>query len=229
MLRRACPVPATRRPALPSRIRAAVTAAIGSYVSRQAAHPHGPFGRILGKIWINETAAVNDMTVELLRPASGERICEIGFGPGRTLALLAATGAEVIGIEVSRQMMATAARRNAEPIATGHMTLHHGDGITLPLPTDSLDAVLSVHNFYFWSDPSATLADIARTLRPGGRLVLTSLAEDHPLPARFDPAIYRVPTIAEATGWLHAAGFVDVDVQRRPPLATTVWLRATAT
>jgi SAM-dependent methyltransferase len=104
-----------------------------------------------------------------------------------------------------------------------------GNGTTLPLPDDSLDAVLSVHNFYFWPHPVTTLAEIGRTLRPGGRLVLTSLADDHPLPARFDAAIYRVPSTTEAIAWLHSAEFVDVGVQRREHIPTTVWLTATST
>jgi len=153
-------------------------------VSRQAVWPNGVFGRLLGRIWLTETAAVNDVAVELLAPARGERVCEIGFGPGRTLALLAAAGAEVTGVEVSPAMVQTATHRNAKAIAAGAISLHLGDGTTLPLPDDSLDAVLSVHNFYFWPQPRVTLADIARTLRTGGRLVVTSLGADYPLPAR---------------------------------------------
>jgi SAM-dependent methyltransferase len=199
MLRRSCPVPTTRRETWPASIRASATAPIGRYLSRQAARPHGPFGRVLGRIWLRETAAVNDVALDLLAPAPGERIGEIGFGPGRTLGLLAAAGAEVVGVEVSPTMLAAATRRNAGPVADGTMALHQGDGTTLPWPDDDLDAVLSVHTFHFWPDPAATLADIARVLRPGGRLVLTSLADDHPLPARFDTDIYRVSSLADAT------------------------------
>ncbi|BDX31580.1 hypothetical protein TUM20985_21270 [Mycobacterium antarcticum] len=218
MLSRSCPIPAERKPSWSAR-----------YLSRQAAQPSGAFGWLLGRIWLAETAEVNDVALELLAPAHGERVCEIGFGPGRTLTQLAAAGADVVGVEVSGQMLAVAGRRNADPIAAGNMSLHCGDGTTLPLPDDSLDAVLSVHNVYFWPHPGATLADIARTLRTGGRLVLTSLADDHPLPERFDPTIYRVPTIADTTSWLHSAGFVDVGIHRRPHIPTTVWFTATAT
>jgi SAM-dependent methyltransferase len=217
MLRRSCPVKTTRRAPWPAR-----------FLSRQASRPSGAFGRLLGRIWISETANGNDVAIELLAPAPGERVCEIGFGPGRTLGLLAAAGAEVTGVEVSDAMVATAARRNTKAIAAGRISLHHGDGTTLPVPDDSLDKVLSVHNFYFWPDPRATLAEIARALRPGGRLVLTSIADDRPLSARFDPAIYRVPAITDATAWLREAGFVDVRVERRADIPTTVWFTATA-
>jgi SAM-dependent methyltransferase len=184
---------------------------------------------LLARIWVNESAAVNDTAVALLAPAPGERVAEIGFGPGRTLARLAAAGAEVVGVEVSTVMMAAATRRNAASIATGHMRLHHGDGDGLPVADDSLDAVIGIHTIYFWPDPAATLADIARALRPGGRVVLAFRAGEHPLPARFDPATYRVPTTIEASGLLRAAGFTDVRTERRPHIdATVVWLMATA-
>ncbi|MGV7852903.1 class I SAM-dependent methyltransferase, partial [Mycobacterium kansasii] len=75
----------------------------------------------------------------------------------------------------------------AKAIAAGLISLYQSDGITLPVADRSLDKVLSVHNFYFWPDPRASLADIARVLRPGGRLVLTSLSDDLPLAGRFDP------------------------------------------
>src|SRR5438034_8809276 len=116
MLNRSCPVPATRKPPLPQRARAAVVAPVGRYLSRQAAQPRGAFGHLLARIWVNESAAVNDTAIELLRPAPSVRICEIGFGPGRTLERLAAAGAEVIGVEVSAVMLTTAARRNAGAI-----------------------------------------------------------------------------------------------------------------
>ncbi len=92
----------------------------------------------------------------------------------------------------------------------------------------SLDAVIGVHTIYFWPDPAATLTDIARALRPGGRLVLAFRAGEHRLPARFDPNVYHLPTTSQATRWLHAAGFTNVRVERRPDIAAAVaWLVAT--
>jgi ubiquinone/menaquinone biosynthesis C-methylase UbiE len=131
----------------------------------------------MARNWLSDTAAVNDTAIGLLHPAPGERICEIGFGPGRTLSLLAAAGAEVVGIDVSPSMVRMAGRRNAGCRRTH--ALDHGDGATLPLADDCLDAAITVHNIYFWAEPSRTLADIARVLRPGGRLILLS-ARDAP-------------------------------------------------
>jgi arsenite methyltransferase len=196
------------------------------YLSRQAAHPHGPVGRLIAWNWVRETAAINDIAVELLAARPGERICEIGFGPGRTLARLAAGGAQVLGVDVSADMVTFAGRRNAAAVAAGRIRVDEGDGTALPADDGTLDGVLSVHSVYFWPDPAAVLAEIRRALRPGGRLVLGLRPADHPLPARFDRTVYRVPTTDELIGWLHAAGFTDIRAERRPHPATVVWLTA---
>jgi SAM-dependent methyltransferase len=74
-----------------------------------------------------------------------------------------------------------------------------GDGNgTLPIDDHSLDTVIGGHTIYFWPAPAATLADIARALRPGDRFVLAFRASEHPLPARFDPTVYHVPTTSQA-------------------------------
>lgn len=219
--RRSCPVPANRP-------RNSVLAPVGRYLSRQASGPHGVIGRLMARIWVNETAAVNDVAIELLAPAPGERVCEIGFGPGRTVQRLAAAGAEVVGVEVSSAMVATARHRNASAVTAGRVKLVQGNGTTVPAADNSLDGAVGVHTVYFWPDPAATLTDLARTLRPGGRLVLAFRAGEHPLPARFDPDVYHVPTTTEITTWLHGAGFTDVVVQRRPHVPFTVWVTARA-
>lgn len=227
--RRSCPVPTDRRPPWHTRAFTAVRAPVGRYLSKQAAGPHGAVGRLLGRIWVRETASVNDVAIELLNPAPGERICEIGFGPGRTVARLVAARTDVVGVEVSAAMLATATRRNAAAIAAGRVELRRGDGTAVPVADDSLDAAIGVHTIYFWPDPAATLIDLARALRCGGRLVLAFRASEHPLPARFDRAVYHVPTTAQVTAWLDVAGFTGVEVRRRPDIASVVWVTATAT
>jgi ubiquinone/menaquinone biosynthesis C-methylase UbiE len=56
-------------------------------------------------------------------------------------------------------------------------------------------------------DPAATIADIARVLRPGGTLVIACRTSDDDTPAWIDPDIYRVRSADEITAMLRAAGF----------------------
>ena len=225
MLRRTCPVKPPQP--WPARAAAMLTGPLFGYLSRQAARPQGLAGRLLGRIWIRETAAVNDVAIDLLDAKPGERVVEIGCGSGRALGWLAADGATVFAVDVSPTMLATARRRNAHLVAGGRLELLLGDGITLPLPDDAADAVVGVHTIYFWPDPAATLGEAARVLRPGGRLVLAYRAGEYPLPRRLDPSVYHVPTTEQLTKWLDAAGFAHVDVHWRPEVEHGVaWVTA---
>jgi len=192
------------------RAASALTRPLARYLSRQAANPHGLSGRLIGRLWVRETAKVNDAAVELLAPSPGESILEIGFGPGRTIGRLADRSASVTGVDVSDEMLQQATRRNSRLIDEQRVSLTVNDGTRLPLESDSVDAVLSVHNIYFWPEPETTINEIARVLRPGGRALLVFRGAEHPLPGRLDRSIYRAVTTQDAIEWLKAAGFGDV-------------------
>jgi Methylase involved in ubiquinone/menaquinone biosynthesis len=189
---------------------------LGRIVSAQAAHPRGLLGRAMGWLWVSETAVANDRAIALLTPDPGEHVLEIGFGPGRTIRELAARGARVTGIEVSPVMLDQARRRNAAAIQGGQVQLHAGAADAIPLPAAAVDAVLAVHTLYFWPDLDAALREIHRVLAPAGRVVLVFRAAGHGLPRRFDPAVYRVPTIDRVQHALLAACFGDTAVEVDP-------------
>lgn len=199
-----------RRP-WPQRAASAAARPLRRYLSGQAASPHGLGGPLIGRLWVKETAAVNDAALALLAPMTGEEILEIGSGPGRALGLLAERGARVAGVDVSGEMVRLATRRNHELVRSGGLELLHTDGVMLPFDDDSFDAVISVHNVYFWSQPETTLAEIARVLRPGGRVLLVFRGREHPLPKRLDPAVYREITTDQCEGWMADTGFVEIN------------------
>lgn len=96
------------------------------------------------------------------------------------------------------------------------------DGATIPLPDDSVDAVMSVHNVYFWAEPRTTIEEIARVLRPGGRVLLVFRGREHPLPGRLDPTIYRSVTTNDVETWLLVAGFIDIETKPTPNAPTEI-------
>jgi SAM-dependent methyltransferase len=189
---------------------------LAAIVSSQAATPHGLLGRLIGRIWVAETAAVNDTARNLLDPQPPEHVLEIGFGPGRTIQHLTRQVAYVTGVEVSDAMLAAARRRNRAAVRDGRVRLLRGNGITLPLPDHTIDAALTVHTLYFWPHPQTTLNEIARVLRPGGRLVLAFRDTVLPTPRRFDPRIYHLHSADDVTRMLHDVGFTEIHVHRAP-------------
>ncbi|MEU5397684.1 methyltransferase domain-containing protein [Streptomyces sp. NPDC005963] len=92
-------------------------------------------------------------------------VLEVGVGTGVVAAGLAAIGHTVRGVDVSEPMLEVAATR-----FDGELLL--GDGMALPFEDASQDNVVYVHALHLMPDMSAALAEAARVLRPGGRVVV---------------------------------------------------------
>jgi SAM-dependent methyltransferase len=141
------------------------------WLARQFSRPHGLAGRLLLGPWLDRIgAAMNRLTLEQLEAGPADDLLEIGFGGGGLLALLlGATRGRVIGVDVSAAMVNRARRRFArEP----RLELHLGSVEAIPLPDASVDAACSVNNLYFWPDPGVGMRELARVVRPGGRLAV---------------------------------------------------------
>ena len=188
------------------------------FIARQARRPSGPFGWLLARIWIAESARANQVALEALGVRREDRVIEIGFGHGRTIGRAAAiaTRGLVAGVDTSRLMLRVARRHNAEPIREGNVDLRLSDGVHLPFDDGAFHKVFSVLTLHFWPDPRATLKDIHRVMKRGGRLVLGfHSAADGVTPARYPPSVYRFHTREQVEEWLEGAGFTGVRVERR--------------
>ena len=118
---------------------------------------------------VKATAAANDAAIAALNLHHHEVVLEVGSGQGRTVAILANDGHQVIGADPSPTMVAQARARNRQSVRAGAVRLELGDGVRLPFENDAADAALTVHTIYFMTDPATTFAEIARVLRPDGR------------------------------------------------------------
>jgi SAM-dependent methyltransferase len=184
---------------------------VGRLRSRQSGHPNGALGRIVGRLMVKDTAATNDRALAQLDLTRPRTILDVGFGQGRTAAVLVRAGHHVLGVDSSPTMVGQATARNRIACRDGRAVLRHGDGITIPFPDGSADGAITAHTIYFMPDPAATIADIARVLRPGGTLAIACRTSDDDTPAWIDPNVYRIRSVAEITAMLHAAGFTAIE------------------
>ncbi len=162
---------------------------------------------------------------EALEARPGERIADIGCGPGFYVDELAReVGPEgsVIGIDASEPMLALAAQRNR---ANPQVEFEHGDASALPLPDGSCDGAISVQVLEYVAELDLALAEIRRILRPGGRVVIwdvdwqtLSIRSAEPERMRraldaWDEHLAHVALPQLLSGRLRAAGFEDVAME----------------
>ena len=186
------------------------------FVARQSACPSGLLGRLIGRVMAQETAAANDVALELLDLRATDHVLEVGFGHGRTLerASAAVSGGFVAGIDPSAEMCRMARRRNRCEIARGRIEIHQASAEDIPYPPARFDRALTVHTAYFWTGLSEPLTEIARVLKPNGRLVLVHRTDAH-ASADFPANVYRFRSAEDMTEALRRAGFEGVTVVNR--------------
>ncbi|GAA2288505.1 hypothetical protein GCM10010145_68370 [Streptomyces ruber] len=116
------------------------------------------------------TQSERDFLIEAIR--SGEKVLDIGCGTGRFTVPMAEKGAEVSGLDISRPMLDVASRKLAERGLTAD--LREGDMARLPFPDASFDTVTSMLALMHvpLEDRQAVFGEVARVLRPGGRMLL---------------------------------------------------------
>jgi SAM-dependent methyltransferase len=162
---------------------------------------------------------------------AGETVLDLGSGAGFDAFLavqeVGPTG-RVIGVDMTDDMLAKA-RANAE--RAGHRNVEFRKGFIEALPLDdaSVDVVISNCVINLSPDKPAVYREVARALRPGGRMIVSDVVLDAPLPAAIAEDVNAlVGCVAGASlradylGAIRAAGLTDVEVLKDTGFGTVV-------
>jgi arsenite methyltransferase len=162
---------------------------------------------------------------EAVRAQPGERILDLGCGPGFYVAELLdeiGDGGSAVGVDVSPQMLAIAGSRCA---GRTNVEFREGPATAVPVDDASFDAALSVQVLEYVADTAAALAELHRAVRPGGRVVVWDVdwgtvswhSADPQRMARalqaWDAHLAHPSLPQTLTTQLRAAGFADVHMQ----------------
>jgi SAM-dependent methyltransferase len=169
-------------------------------------------------------SAINDAVVDAIDPQPHERVIDIGAGMGAGAMRAASTGTHVIAVEPTPFMRRVLATRRMFSRRRSNIEVIDGAAERIPVADRSIDAVWAVNTMHHWIDVERGVAEVARVLRPGGRLLLVDEVftdPSHPdhdrLGSRHDDDHHGF-TMVDADqmgGLLRAAGFLDVVASNR--------------
>src|SRR5579863_10453116 len=164
--------------------------------------------------------------VDAVRARPGERILDVATGTGMVAAALARRyGAVVVGLDQSPEMLA-AARARVERSPALRVTLVEGEAERLPFADGEFDHLTFTYLLRYVENPAATLRELARVVRPGGRIASLEFAVPARQPQR---ALWRayttfgLPALGRAISpeWAEVGRFLSAsipDLYARHPL-----------
>ena len=198
---------------------------------------------VVGDAWVRHVgsfdatlAPFGDAVIQRLHPDPGDRVLDVGCGAGTTTLGLAATVApgEVVGVDLSARMLGEA-RRRVDAGNVANIRLVEADVQTTDLGDGDFDLAFSRCGVMFFPDPVAAFSNIAKAIKPGGRMgfvcfmsamenpfimvpVLASAAhlDLPPPPQPGDPSPFSLAEPDQTTALLESAGLTDVEIEPGP-------------
>ncbi len=207
-------------------VQAERSAEAGAYFARNAARWDE-----IQALYVSE-ADLEAAVLEVAGPGPFRRLVDLGAGAGRMLTLIGRRATSAIGLDLSQQMLNIARARVAE--AGLDFELRHGDIFATRLPDASADLVIVHQVLHYLSDPAAAVAEAARLVEPGGRLLIVDFA---PHDLEYLRAAHQHRRLGfsseEMARWLEAAGLQPPQVIDLPPsrdggLTVRIWQSARA-
>jgi len=177
-------------------------------------------------LYVCETA-VEAAILRAAGPGPFERVVDLGTGSGRMLTLLGGKARMSVGLDLSHNML-NIARANVTRAGLEKVELRHGDIFATRLPPESADLVLVHQVLHYLADPAAAVAEAARLVMPGGRLLIIDFAP-HQIEQLRDEHQHRRLGFddGEMQRWLTGAGLKTAAPVTLPPdtdgLTVAIW------
>jgi demethylmenaquinone methyltransferase / 2-methoxy-6-polyprenyl-1,4-benzoquinol methylase len=153
--------------------------------------------------------------VDAVDPRPGQRILDVASGTGMVaFALAERAGCEVVGLDQSPAMLGVARSR-----ADGRVSFVQGEAEHLPFSDSEFDALSFTYLLRYVDDPAATMRELARVVKPGGRIGMLEFDVPHSPPLK---ALWRVharvglPLLGRAVSrsWYDVGRFLGPNIEQ---------------
>lgn len=184
-------------------------------LGRQLRKPSGFYGKLVSRMMNKRNKMAYERIIYELNIKSGEKVFEIGYGPGLGISLIANSieSCSISGIDFSGLMYKEAIKRNKIFVENGKVQLRFGDFLTQESVGEKYDKVFCLNVIYFWSDLNFVFRKIHSLLNNGGILCIFMTHKDELEAASFTNLSkdFNKYSIESVEAELMNAGFQSVE------------------
>lgn len=188
-------------------------------VASQFGNPRGFLGRLALTSMAYKNGRYNDAARQALDLQPGDKVLEIGCGPGvslRKVARLIGRSGFAAGVDYAPLAVRMARHKLHWMISRGRAQVLQASAEDLPFEAARFDKAYAVNSFQFWPKPHEGLGELARVLKPGGRLVIVQRSAGADTTSNFAGAQGGWDRVERAVDAAKQAGFSVVDVTQEP-------------
>jgi ubiquinone/menaquinone biosynthesis C-methylase UbiE len=173
----------------------------------------GVFGLMIGVVLLVGRGAVSRLVADLAEVRAGDKVLDVGCGPGGAAREAARRGAAVTGVDPAPLMLAMGRRLSRGQSGRG-IEFVTGTAEALPVPDQSVTVAWAISSAHHWADLAAGLGELHRVLKPGGRLIIAERLT-RPGATGLSAHGFTAAQAAETVTALQVAGFADASHQTR--------------
>jgi len=164
-----------------------------------AAYDHDAVRILVGDALHPGGAQLTERLGRILNLGSDTRVLDVAAGRGDgALELAARFGCEVVGLDYGQRNVETAKYRAGERELADRVSFCCGDAERLPFADASFDAIVCECALCTFPDKPAAVAEFARVLKPGGRVGISDLTRNGPLPPELEGVAAWIACVADA-------------------------------
>jgi ubiquinone/menaquinone biosynthesis C-methylase UbiE len=191
------------------------------FLAAQLRQPSGLFGKLMMADFLDRhNEKMNHFAVKQIDIKPTDLVLDIGFGGGVTIVemLKMIDTGKIYGIDFSQEMVAQAKQKFKLEIDSGKVSIEFGDVRKLPFAENTFDKICTVNTIYFWGEPLASLQEIKRVLKSGGKLVVGIRSADKMKQLAVTQYNFRLYDPSAVRDILVEAGFVNISIDQRDDL-----------
>jgi ubiquinone/menaquinone biosynthesis C-methylase UbiE len=183
-------------------------------IAMQFKKPSGFLGTVISSLMIKGNRHEYDALIVDLDMHKGEKILEIGYGPGIGIELIAKEydSCIIYGVDFSELMYKRATKRNKSFIDDLRVKLLFGDFLQTEIHANNFNKIFCLNVIYFWDDLKQPFEKIRLLLKNGGTFCFYMAKKEDLSRLKFTPDdVFNKYTIEQVVDALNLAGFSNID------------------